>query len=366
MNNNVYIYYSGATDKTGKALAEALDISGGIKGPGQSKKVVIGWGAKTKEDVKLGKAIVFNHPNLIKVNRNKLTALQRMAAANVNVAPFIAADQIKAELAKKSSSAVGLPVIARTNYHQGGKNFWTCLTKTHVDEVIDILTNKIKKKGYFQNYVDVKEEFRLHVVNGEIIYAQRKVARTNMKEAHISDQTDKIKAMAEKKGITLDDASLQFALDYQGAKIDSPDLIIKSNTRGYKFANVKLTNVDKALAAEAIKGVEALGLQFGAVDCVKDVDGKAWIIEVNTGPGLDGTAFKTYVAAFHKAVDEILNPVKKAAPVKKTTATAKPQAKTSSTSKLDPDKLRMIADMLDAASDDEKDAVNAVASRMFG
>jgi len=366
MPDNVYIYYSGATDKTGGLLAEALSIKGGIKSPGTSQKIVIGWGAKTDKAVNLGNAVVLNHPDRIRDNRNKLKALQIMQKSKVAVAPFITSDSVVAELGKKNA-AIGLPLIARTNYHQGGKNFWPCMTRTHVNEVIDILNNGIKKKGYFQNYIDVKEEFRLHVVNGEVIYAQRKVPRSNMKEAHVEDQMDKIKRMAEKKGAKIDDATLKFAMEYQGSKIASPDLIIKSNTRGYKFSSIKLANVDKALASEAVKAVEALGLQFGAVDCVKDADGKPWIIEVNTGPGLEGTAFKNYVAAFTKAINNILDPPKitatKKTDAKKVTAAAKNVK--SQKAKYDPEKLRMLADMLEEASEDEAAAVNAVAARMF-
>ena len=365
MPDNVYIYYSGATDKTGAALAEALDIKGGRKSPGTTQKVVIGWGAKTKNNINLGKAVVFNHPDLIRVNRNKLTALVAMENAGVNVAPFVAAEVALDELSKTKGAKISLPLIARTNYHQGGANFFTCLTKTHVAETIKILNQRLGKKGYFQNYVDVKEEFRLHVVSGKVIYAQRKIARSNMKEAHVTDQVDKITRMAEKKGAKLDAKTLKFAMEYQGAKIASPDLIIKSNTRGYKFSNIKLANVNKALAAEAIKGVEALGLQFGAVDCVIDVDGKPWVIEINTGPGLEGTAFKNYVAAFTKAINDVLAPKKtvvaRTVSAKKT-GVVKKQAGVS----VDANKLRMLADMLDEASDEEREAVNAVAARMFG
>jgi len=366
MPKDVYIYYSGATDKTGNLLAEALQITGGRKSPGTKQRVVIGWGAKTTDKINLGKAAVLNHPDLIRVNRNKLTALQIMEKAKVNVAPFIDSTSVKAALDKTSAGLIGLPLVARTNYHQGGANFFTCLTRTHVDEVISILNNKLKKKGYFQNYIDVKEEFRLHIVAGEVIYAQRKVPRSNMKEAHVSDQTDKITRMAEKKGITMDAETLKFAMEYQGDKIASPDLIVKSNTRGYKFSSVKLANVNKDLATEAIKGVEALGLQFGAVDCVMDSAGKAWVIEVNTGPGLEGTAFKNYVTAFTKVINDIIAPAKKTVTDKKTGSTkAAPKAVAGKIS-VDPAKLRLLADMLEGATEDEVSALNSAAARMFG
>ena len=369
MTKDVYLYYSGATDKTGNLLVEALGIKGGSKSPGTKQKIVIGWGAKTKDNVNLGSAVTINHPDTIRNNRNKLTALELMLKASVNIAPFISAEKIAIELGKKKGAKISLPLIARTNYHQGGANFFTCLTRTHVSEVVDILNNKLKKKGYFQDYIDVKDEYRLHIVDGKVIYAQHKVARSNMKEAHVTDQMDKIGRMAEKKGIKMDDATLKFAMEYQGGKIASPDLIIKSNTRGYKFSNIKLDNVNKGLASESIKAVEALGLQFGAVDCVLDVDGSPWVIEVNTGPGLEGTAFKNYVAAFTSMINNILAPVKKASVSKKTgsVVNAGNAPKTSPAKvKVDATKLRMLADMLDQADETEAAVVNKLAAKMFG
>ena len=88
MPKDVYIYYSGATDKTGAALAEALEVASGRVKPKTTQKIVIGWGAKTDKAVNLGNATVINHPNAIRVNRNKFQALQLMQKAKVNVAPF--------------------------------------------------------------------------------------------------------------------------------------------------------------------------------------------------------------------------------------------------------------------------------------
>lgn len=368
MPKNVYLFYSGATDKTGVLLAEALEVKSGKTAPKGAQSIVIGWGAKTDKDINLGKATVINHPNNIRTNRNKFRAMEIMRGVGVHIAPFEAADNAIAGL---DSNSITLPVIGRTNYHQGGANFFTCLTKTHVANTIKTLNEKLNKKGYFQNYIDVESEFRLHIVDGRVIYAQRKKERDNLKEAYSTDQMDKIKRMAEKKGAKVDEKTLKFALDYQGSKIAGADNIIKSNTRGYKFSNVNLSSVNKDLADQAIAAVAALGLQFGAVDCVLDTDGYAWVIEVNTGPGLEGTAFKNYVQAFSDMINNILTPVK--APASKTSAAAVETDKKVSkkavaikASKIDPEKLRMLADMLEEADESEADAVNAVAARMFG
>jgi len=48
--NNVYIYYSGATDVTGKKLAGGLGIKGQNKKPtGANVQMVIGWVQKQKK-----------------------------------------------------------------------------------------------------------------------------------------------------------------------------------------------------------------------------------------------------------------------------------------------------------------------------
>ena len=366
MPKDVYIYYSGATDKTGDLLAKALDITGGKAAPKKAQKIVIGWGAKTDENINLDpKTSVINHPNAIRVNRNKFRAMEIMRDAGVNIAPFVAAEGTIAALDNES---IALPVIGRTNYHQGGANFFTCLTRTHINNTIVTLNNNLKKKGYFQQYIDIDSEFRLHVVDGKVIYAQRKTQRDNLKEAYTTDQMDKIKRMAEKKGAKVDEDTLKFAMEYQGGKIAGADSIIRSNTRGWKFSNVKLENVNKNLASQAINAVSALGLHFGAVDCALDTDGTAWVIEVNTGPGLEGTAFKNYVVAFSDMINNILTPpkseVKKAA-VSAKKATSKTAVATKA-SKIDPEKLRILADLLDNADDTEADAINAVARKMFG
>lgn len=371
MPNKIYIYYSGATDKTGSALVEAMKLSGGTTKPKGAQDIVMGWGAKTKEDVKLSATHVLNHPNDIRTNRNKFRALEMMQAAAVNVAPFADSGSVIKAL-DDNKNQLALPLVGRTKFHQGGANFITCLTRTHVNNAIDTFTNRIGKSSYFQNYIDIVDEYRLHVVNGKLIYAQKKVPRDNMVEAHVEQQSDKIKRMAEKNGKKIDEDTLKYALEYQGKKIAGPDNIIKSNTRGYKFSSIKLENVKKDLLDQSVAALKALKLQFGAVDCCVDADGKAWIIEVNTGPGLEGSSFEAYVHAFSEWFDQLLKP----APAKKETAAAKPAAtakaavksvKESVKDRVDPNRLRMLADMLESCKDEkEADAVNAVAKRMFG
>jgi len=297
--------------------------------------------------------------------------LNKMKAAKINVAPFIAGDQVMRGLDQR---VVSTPLIARSNFHQGGENFVLCVTKKHVADTVRLFTESIKKGFYFQNFIDIDTEYRLHIVFGELICAVKKVPRDNIEEAHVEQQTEKIQAMATKKGQQLDPKTLEFALKYQAGKISGPDLIIKSNTRGYKFSQIKPESVPKDLVDQAVKALKALNLDFGAVDCVIDTEKKPFIIEVNTGPGLEGTTFKAYAEALARRIAEIENPPKaslvdkaKAAMGIGGTATKPLPTAHQGGNLIDPAKLRMLADLMDnCATQDEKSAVNSVAKRMFG
>jgi len=58
----------------------------------------------------------------------------------------------------------------------------------------------------------------------------------------------------------------------------------------------------------AVKSVEVSGLDFGAVDCAISADSLPFIIEINSGPGLQGTALQKYIDAFAEKINAIENP----------------------------------------------------------
>jgi len=358
MPKSVYVYYSGPTDKTGKAIADELGAGHGKKLPSTAKTdVCICWGCKTKDKTNTGNMDVLNHPDKIRDNRNKFKTLQLLKKANVNVADFLDAQYVMKAIDDKKSP-VHLPLIGRTYYHQGGKGFWTCMTKGQVDTAI--------KQGaqYFQNYLPITTEYRLHVFKDRVINHQKKTPRDNMAQAFEEQHLERILHNAEKNGKKLDENTAKHILADLGKRQENPDQIIKSNTRGWKFSQVK--SAKKALEDIAIAAVKAIGLDFGAVDCCELEDGGVAIIEVNTGPGLQGTSFEAYIAAF----GEYLKPAPKKTEVKaKAVGVGSPspaQAKTGKSGKVDAGTLRHMAEMLEHADDVEADAINSVFRKMFG
>ena len=329
-------------------------------------KIVIGWGAKTSDPVTLGGVAVLNHPDKIATNRNKLLALSMMEKAGVSVAPFITTGSVK-EIGK-ATCKVNLPLIARTKYHQGSKGFWMCPTMTHVSEAIN------EGADYLQSMVEVKDEYRLHVVKNGVtdglIYAVKKVKRTTAEteEAYIRQELDQLKAKAVKKGTPFDEATAEAILTSQAKKFaeNGANMMARSNKAGWKFARVK--ECPKALIDEALRALDAMGLNFGAVDCCIDAAGKAYIFEVNSGPGLEETTFDIWVDMFKKYVTAITKPVVKAAVETK----AKTETKVVETSKATKSVMSKkdalaakVALMQDLVENTESDEEVAVVDRLF-
>lgn len=295
-----YLWYSGATDTTGIALAEALGIESGKNRP-RDKNIIIGWGTKTSEDIDLGNIKTLNHPNAVRKNRDKLTALKMMKAdrnLSSNIAKFRPAVGI---LEAYDRGDVSSPMIGRKRHHQGGKGLWVCLVKSHIEKAVS------DGAEYFQNYIDIKVEYRLHIFTGDIIYAVKKVE--NPTEAGwINQRREKIQEYANKHDINLNDMTVDCVLGRLVKEAVLPDQIVRSNKRGWKFSGVALNTIPTPLKNAAIKAVEIIGLDFGAVDCAIDVSDHPFIIEINTGPGLQGTSLSKYTEAFRSKLAEMERP----------------------------------------------------------
>lgn len=302
VRKDVYLWCSGPTDQTGSLLADKLKINWGTKKPDlKNVPLIIGWGTKTKNEVNLRKIPVINHPDKIHKNRDKLNALKIMTEAKIAIPPFVLADVVLNELKKTSNKIVTLPVVGRTQFHQGGKGLWICPTIGQVRSAIN------EGAKYFQNMLDIDREYRVHVIDGEIIYVAKKIQRSKeeMQEAFVRKEFERQKALAEKNHDPFDESGVKRVLERQASRMVI-DHLIRSNTRGWKFSRV--TKYDKKLADMSLSAVKALGLEFGAVDCCIDADDNAWIIEINTGPGLEGSSFDAYIDKFTKMIDNILNP----------------------------------------------------------
>lgn len=120
---------------------------------------------------------------------------------------------------------------------------------------IEVASAKVHTKRF-----NGKEEYRIHVFNGEIIHTQQK------------------KRKADSKSDT--------------------DFYVKNLANGYIFA-INDVRAPDVVNQAAIAAVVALGLNFGAVDLAYSVKADtATVFEVNTRPNLTGTTLTKYAEAF--------------------------------------------------------------------
>lgn len=357
-----YIHYSGPTSDTGVKLAEALKTDHERKLPTTEYDIYIGWGAKTKEPVAVKAKKIINHPDSIRVNRNKYSALMKMQEAGVRVEDFCAEGEVNEALA---SGKLRFPLVGRKNYHQGGKGFFIVVNR------VTLAAARRSGAQYFQNFAEISDEYRVHIIGGKPVHVQKKVEAAtdadSMKDRFAAQQFEKVQHRAERNGVEIDPKVADFILK-RVTQPEAPDPIVKSNTRGWKFSNVKKYPED--IVTQSVAAVAALGLDFGAVDVgvLYDEDSKkkkrAIVIEVNTGPGLDGTGFDAYVRAFEEIIKREDGNKTTEKKETKTKTVAKPKAKSVDAKGA----LSLIKKLMKEAEGNEQEtaALEAVLGRVLG
>jgi glutathione synthase/RimK-type ligase-like ATP-grasp enzyme len=129
----------------------------------------------------------------------------------------------------------------------------------------------------YTQYIPKKNEYRVHVVAGNVI-----------------DVTEKRKANdAEQRRNQRDPGPLP-----ERGRPEPHQ--VRNTANGYVFCHEGVKPSPAVLDAGR-KAVQALGLDFGAVDVIwNEKKQAAYVLEVNTAPGIAETSAKKYAEAFRK------------------------------------------------------------------
>jgi glutathione synthase/RimK-type ligase-like ATP-grasp enzyme len=239
-----------------RALADALDIRRirreGSTYVGNRNKTVINWGS-SELPANVAAATIINKPEAIRATANKLVFFQ---TCQRNGAPRIPAFTTSRETVRQWLED-GAKVVARTvlNGHSGAGI--VILEGAGVD---------IPAAPLYTKYVPKKEEWRIHVL------------RTG-DELSVLDMQRKIRNP-----------------EFPGV----PDWNVRSHANGFIYAReVAPPNPD--VLHQAVKALEVSGLDFGAVDVIwNQQNGQAFVLEINTAPGLSGQTITSYAKAFRR------------------------------------------------------------------
>lgn len=258
---NTYLAYIKSSRPTGRAIARQLETTAcGIKVPSFQPDVLIRWGSR-KAMPKC--PIELNRPAAIKLAADKVDAIHVMQDRGIlTVSCFTSWD----EAVRRGGTC---PILGRSRTGFGGKdiavydphglyNGWQ--GRTYPREPTEA-------HEWYTAYYEPTREVRIHVVGEKVIRVQ-------------------------------------------GKYCDHPELaeinpFIRNYAHGYRFRQPD-RELHRSRKVQAISAVQALGLDFGAVDMLLfGNDRDAMVLEVNTAPACSPLTATCYAAELALLVEQL-------------------------------------------------------------
>jgi glutathione synthase/RimK-type ligase-like ATP-grasp enzyme len=231
----VYPYQQGS--KSAKALADAL--SGrvlkreGSKYVPRQGDIVVNWG-----DSACPRPGVLNSPVALGAISNKRIAFQKFKEAGIPIPRF---------------------ALTATDANWKGQTVVRHKLTGHSGEGIELVPEggTLPTAPLYVEYIKKEQEYRVHVGGKSIIAVQRKARRKDIPDSEVNWQ-------------------------------------VRNHSNGFVFVREGFTAPQCVLDA-AIDALGCSGLDFGAVDVILNAkEGKAYVLEINTAPGLEGQTITDY------------------------------------------------------------------------
>lgn len=259
----VRLYSWNFASEGAKHLSQALGVkrireekSHFTGGPG---KIVINWGRSSFDNKEATKCRIINHPDKVARASNKLSFYEFLHG---KFDPDLLVPWTKdVNEAISWVSKEGVSVFARTKVNASGGDGIVDMNKDDPDSFV--------KAPLYTRYVPKSDEYRVHVMGGEVFLVQRKGLRKT---------------------------------DDEGRPIN-PDNVnwkIRNLANGFVFTRTDV-RPPEAVTNAALALYPHLELDFYAADVIWNTKtSRAYVLEVNTAPGLSGSTIGDYVGAFKK------------------------------------------------------------------
>lgn len=196
-----------------------------------------------------------NPPALVRAATCKLRCFETLALAGVRVPYFTTSIETAREWLNEQAHPVVCRTLLRANSGRG------IVLAESEDELV--------RSPLYTMYVPKQTEYRVHVCRGRVFDIQRKARKHDVPD-------------------------------------DQVNWRIRNTANGFIFArgSVSPETVPDDVLHQARRAVLALDLDFGAVDIIwNNHRNHAYVLEVNTAPGLEGTTLENYVRMIRGLLD---------------------------------------------------------------
>lgn len=234
---------------------------------GRPDKTVINWGNPNPPEC-INDSFIVNPAHAIQTVNNKLTFFQQMSESED--APRTPQWTLNKEVVRQWLRD-GKTAFARTKLraHSG---------RGIVDVINEEVLDGVRDGTLFVMYVPKKQEWRIHLMrhkdhrNEWSVVAQQKKVRPRIDE---------------------DDRNVII-------EVDVPvNWRVRNHDNGFIFERNGGSVPPADVIQQACRALNASGLDFGAADVIyNERQGKAYVLEINSAPGLEGQTIIDYVEAF--------------------------------------------------------------------
>lgn len=256
----------GRTSKSCKDIAKELSDLGintkrtriiGSVYKGHPNHVILNWGAVSRSNIKAAYRI-YNDPAAVANSANKISTLHILKMNDLSFHTVKWTEEIH---------------NAAHWFDTGEASKVYCRTLTSASQGRGIVVAHSKEAlvpaGLYTLGLDIDREVRVHVFEGKVIdFSQKKRMSSERRES---------------EGISADEE-------------------VRNHKNGWIFAREGVEIPEEAKEV-AIKGVNVIGLDFGAVDIAMCNDIPK-ILEINSAPGLEGTTLKKYAEEIYRLCTE--------------------------------------------------------------
>jgi glutathione synthase/RimK-type ligase-like ATP-grasp enzyme len=230
-----------------KALAEGLGIKrirhNNSRYRYQEGDRIINWGATNP--LEYAEGVYINDPQVVGLAADKLRTFRLYEGHNL-MPPFTTDIEVARQWSRD-----GIAVVCRTIL-RGHSGRGIVIAETEQDLIPAPL---------YVQYIKKLDEYRVHIFQGDVIDVQRKARRVD---------------------------------------VDNPNWQVRNHANGFVYQRNDIAPPPQVMEnARAVMGM--IGLHFGAVDVIWNArEERAYMLEINTAPGLVGTTLDNYIAAFRR------------------------------------------------------------------